>query len=73
MNGGQPKGVQSGIQPAGTAAAASGNGASAAVAAEVDDDDENYEVCKLSSPAACTCLQFLDSMGPSCKLRRCSA
>ncbi len=43
---GQPRGVQSGIQPAGTAAAAAGNGASAAptAAAEQDDDDDNYEV-----------------------------
>lgn len=42
---GQPKGVQSGIQPAGAAAAAGGNGASAGAAgAEQDDDDENYEV-----------------------------
>lgn len=45
---GQPKGVQSGIQPAGAAAAAGGNGASAAAAgaagADQDDDDENYEV-----------------------------
>ncbi|BDA48390.1 Lysine-tRNA ligase [Coccomyxa sp. Obi] len=44
LSAGQPKGVQSGIQPAGAAAVASGNGASAVAAAGVDDDDENYEV-----------------------------
>lgn len=68
MSAGQPKGVQSGIQPAGATAAASGNGASAAAAVEVDDDDENYEVGGLSPSAAkiiCICMQVLDGIGMS--------
>lgn len=72
MSGGQPKGVQSGIQPAGAAEAASGNGAAAAAAAEVDDDDENYEVGGLSFPAAfiCFCMHACNSKGTLRKERR---